>query len=55
MSKAAKNNQPKTPGYKKNLRRLQVELVKLQRHLIKNDLQILILLGPIYVRDPTRK
>ncbi|KKM19338.1 hypothetical protein LCGC14_1656690 [marine sediment metagenome] len=43
MSKAAKNNQPKTPGYKKNLRRLQVELVKLQRHLIKNDLQILIL------------
>jgi len=30
-------------GYKKALRRLQVELVKLQRHLIKNDLKILIL------------
>lgn len=30
-------------GYKKALRRLQVELVKLQRHLIKNDLKILVL------------
>lgn len=30
-------------GYKKALRRLQIELVKLQRHLIKNDLKILIL------------
>ncbi len=30
-------------GYKKTLRNLQIELVKLQRHLIKNDLQILIL------------
>jgi polyphosphate kinase 2 len=31
------------PRYKKTLRRLQVELVKLQRHLIKNDLKILVL------------
>jgi len=30
-------------GYKKTLLRLQIELVKLQRHLISNDLQILIL------------
>lgn len=30
-------------GYKENLRQLQVELVKLQRHLIKNELQILII------------
>lgn len=30
-------------GYKKTLRHLQVELVKLQKHLIKNDLKILIL------------
>ena len=30
--------------YKKALRHLQIELVKLQRHLIKNDLQILIIL-----------
>ncbi|WP_240602848.1 hypothetical protein [Paracoccus endophyticus] len=30
-------------GYKDTLRDLQVELVKLQRHVIKNDLRILIL------------
>lgn len=35
--------EPGKEGYKKTLRRLQVELVKLQRHLIKNDLKILIL------------
>lgn len=29
--------------YKKLLKNLQIELVKLQRHLIKNDLQILVL------------
>lgn len=33
----------KSKGYKDTLRDLQVELVKLQRHLIKNDLRILIL------------
>jgi polyphosphate kinase len=32
-------------GYKQTLHHLQVELVKLQRHLIKNDLQILILIA----------
>ncbi len=36
-------NESKTPGYKKNLHNLRVELTKLQRHLIKNELQILIL------------
>lgn len=30
--------------YKKSLRELQIELVKLQRHIISNDLQILILI-----------
>ena len=30
-------------SYKASLQRLQLELVKLQRHLIKNDLQILII------------
>ena len=30
-------------AYKASLERLQLELVKLQRHLIKNDLQILII------------
>ena len=30
-------------NYKASLQRLQLELVKLQRHLIKNDLQILII------------
>lgn len=30
--------------YKKELKHLQIELVKLQRHIIKNDLQILIIL-----------
>jgi hypothetical protein len=32
------------PRYKKALRLLQIELVKLQRHLIKNDLKILVLI-----------
>lgn len=36
-------NESKTPGYKENLHNLRVELTKLQRHLIKNELQILIL------------
>ena len=38
-----KTEQSEPKGYKKTLQSLQVELVKLQRHLIKNDLQILIL------------
>jgi polyphosphate kinase 2 len=33
----------KASGYKAALRALQIELVKLQRHIIKNDLQILVL------------
>lgn len=36
-------NESKTPGYKKKLHGLRVQLTILQRHLIKNDLQILIL------------
>ena len=44
MSKnAKKSDKPASEGYKQSLHHLQVELVKLQRHLIKNDLQILIL------------
>ena len=44
MSKRVKkSDRPETRGYKEILRLLQIELVKLQRHLIKNDLQILIL------------
>ena len=43
MSKKAKNDKPDGEGYKQSLHHLRVELVKLQRHLIKNDLQILIL------------
>ncbi len=44
MSKSRKKNkQAETGGYKSTLLHLQVELVKLQRHLIENDLQILIL------------
>ena len=44
MSKKAKtSNKPESGGYKETLRHLQIELVKLQRHLIKNDLQVLIL------------
>ena len=35
---------PESEGYKHTLHNLQVELVKLQRHLIKNNLRILILL-----------
>ena len=38
-----KDERTEPSNYKKILRDLQVELVKLQRHLIKNDLQILIL------------
>ena len=41
--KAKRSKQSEPKGYKENLRHLQVELVKLQRHLIKNDLQILVL------------
>lgn len=38
------NNRDSTPrSYKEALKELQIELVKLQRHLIKNNLQILIL------------
>ncbi|MAD37074.1 MAG: polyphosphate kinase 2 [Tistrella sp.] len=43
MSKNAKNDKPDGEGYKQSLHHLRVELVKLQRHLIENDLQILIL------------
>ena len=44
MSKNAKGDDDREPeGYKETLRLLQIELVKLQRHLIKSDLQILIL------------
>lgn len=38
-----KSDKPTSEGYKQSLHDLQVELVKLQRHLIKNDLQILII------------
>ncbi len=38
-----KDREHKAEGYKDTLRHLQVELVKLQRHLIKNDLQILLI------------
>lgn len=41
--KAKKSNEFERGGYKEALRQLQIELVKLQRHLIKNDLQILLL------------
>ena len=41
--KAKKSEQSEPKNYKETLRHLQVELVKLQRHLIKNELQILIL------------
>ena len=45
MSKKTKRKAaPEPEGYKQTLHSLQVELVKLQRHLIKNDLRILILL-----------
>ena len=44
MSKKVKKSaQRESNRYKPTLRRLQIELVKLQRHLIRNDLQILIL------------
>ncbi|MEQ9145614.1 MAG: polyphosphate kinase 2 [Parvibaculaceae bacterium] len=43
MSQKTKSKQHEVEGYKKTLRQLQIELVKLQRHLIKNDLQILLL------------
>ena len=41
MSKKEVGTGHANPGYKRTLRHLQVELVKLQRHLIKNNLQIL--------------
>lgn len=41
--KTKKSRQTDLENYKQTLQNLQVELVKLQRHLIKNDLQILIL------------
>ena len=45
MSKKAEKKAAQEPeAYKPALHKLQVELVKLQRHLIKNDLRILILL-----------
>lgn len=45
MSTEAKEKAaPASGGYKRALYNVQVELVKLQRHLIKNDLRILILL-----------
>ena len=31
-------------GYKKTLRGLQIELVKLQRHMLANDYKILVIL-----------
>jgi len=43
MGQKTKNKHSEAKGYKKTLRTLQIELVKLQRHLIKNDLRILIL------------
>ena len=33
----------KKPSYKAELRELQIQLVKLQRHIIKNDLQLLVI------------
>lgn len=33
----------KKPSYKTELRELQIQLVKLQRHIIKNDLQLLVI------------
>ncbi|MGE3703165.1 MAG: polyphosphate kinase 2 [Hyphomicrobiaceae bacterium] len=43
MGHKPKSEPPAAASYKKSLRRLQIELTKLQRHLIKNDLRILIL------------
>lgn len=43
MSKKTTPKHAEATGYKSTLRNLQVELVKLQRHLIKNDLQILVI------------
>ena len=43
MSQKTNNEHPDGRSYKKTLRTLQIELVKLQKHLINNDLQILIL------------
>ena len=39
MKKSAKTKQ----SYKKQLKELQIQLVRLQRHIIKNDLQLLII------------
>jgi polyphosphate kinase 2 len=45
MGKKAKEKAaPAAKGYKETLYQLQIELVKLQRHLIKNELRILVLL-----------
>ena len=43
MNKKAKKVEAGSEGYKDALHTLQVELVKLQRHLIRNDLRILLL------------
>lgn len=37
------NSPPTKQSYKKQLKELQIELVKLQRHIIKNDLQLLVI------------
>lgn len=41
--KSKKNNPPEPEDYKTTLHGLQIELVKLQRHLIKNNLRVLII------------
>ena len=43
MSQKTKSKPFGAKGYKETLRTLQIELVKLQRHLIRNNLRILIL------------
>lgn len=43
MTQTTSSEQPGMEDYKKILRELQIELVKLQRHLIRNKLQILVL------------
>ena len=39
MTKSEKTKQP----YKTQLKNLQIQLVRLQRHIIKNDLQLLVI------------
>jgi len=41
--KEEKNKQSEPKGYKTTLRQLQIELVKLQRHLITNELRVLVI------------